>query len=84
MTTKYSVELPTQYSAEEFEELEAKIRMAVKVGVSLSVGQIIILFSSGQLLKASWPLINTFQFIVYIGMWKIDHTDTLVIIHHEL
>ena len=52
--------LPKQYTSEEWEELVQAIATAAKVGAALTVGQIIMMFTSGQALKAMWPLINAF------------------------
>ena len=45
------------------------INAAEKVGMALSIWQIIICIVINKTINKMWVLFNTAQFLVYIGLW---------------
>ena len=68
----------------EYEELMEIAETAKNVGISITVGEFILLFTAGKALKSIWVLVNCVQFIVYMSMWQIKMTDKLKVASLEL
>ena len=54
-----------------FEAFKAMVKTAAAVGITFSIWEIILCFVLNKSLHSMWILINTSQFLVFIGVWQI-------------
>ena len=52
-----------------YDELKEMIQTATAVGITTSILEIILCFALNKTLQSMWILINTSQFLVFIGVW---------------
>ena len=60
------------------------VEVAQRVGVILSIWEIVLMFAAGRVLKALWILLHIMQFLCYIGLWQINQPDLIRITLYEL
>ena len=77
-TLFYKVELAPQYTQSEIEQLEKIADTAQKLGVTLSIWQVIMLIVLGKALDKMWTLINVLQLIVYMGLWNVSYSPVMI------
>ena len=61
-----------------------KADTATKVGLAVSIWEIVLLFFFKKTLFAMWVLILTLQFFVYMSMWQIRYSVTISFIFYQL
>ena len=55
-----------------------------KIGVSITLIEFIVCLFLSKSLFSMWALINTLQFMIYIGKWMIVYPDVIDIVLSEL
>lgn len=69
--------IPPQITEEKLQELVVMAETAAKVGGTFSVLEFLGLVSMGKTVTSMWLLINTLQFVVFLGLWQISTSDRL-------
>ena len=77
-------ELVPQYSEEEEARYELIARVTQVVIVTLPLWMILLYCCIGKAINKIWILNNAVQFIVYIGLWKINVSRLLEYVLLEL
>ena len=71
------MKLGIQYKDGEYEVLKQKAETVAKIGVAITIFEIIPVILFKQVLFSMWVLILTLQFFVYMATWQIRYPSTL-------
>ena len=72
-----------QFTVAEFAKLVEQFETAAKVGVSVTLIEIILIFSAKNIIFSMWTLVLTLQFFVFIAKWQISYPHRVRFILHE-
>ena len=78
------LEITSQITQDEQERIELIVATAKVVIVTLSIWMILLFCLVGKTITKIWILNNAVQFIVYIGLWKVNYPDEIKAFFTEL
>ena len=59
------------------------IEAAARIGIGLSVWQIVLCLVINKTINKMWILYNATQFLVFIGLWQINYSSRITVLFKE-